>query len=432
MPRALAVPLRQVLLRRWRRGQSVPEIAAVLGLPARTVRHLIRQFRQGSTPADALAPQYPRCGRRRSWPNQLLVEHALNLRRHHPHWGAGLIRVFLKQRWRRQPLPTERTLQRWFHRAGLGPAARGRRPKGIRRRADEPHDVWQMDAVEQIRLGSGQRVSWLRLCDEYTGAMLYSKVFPVGRWSQVGGRAVQEQLRQAFTRWGRPRRLRVDNGAPWGSAGDLPTPLALWVLGLDVALTWNRPRRPRDNAVVERSQGVSQRWVEPHTCADAQELQRRLDRMDGIQRDQYPSKGGQSRTHAYPRLAHARRDYSSRWEARHWSLPRILESLSEYAVVRRVDRCGKVWLYDRSYAVGKAWAEHEVYVTLDAETREWSFQDATGHEIRRQPARQLTRANVRTLQIGRSAAPSRHGGKIQGRQQRQNYMSHLTAKLTVG
>jgi hypothetical protein len=288
-----------------------------------------------------------------------------------------------------------------------------------------------MDAVEQIRLGSGQRASWLRLTDEYTGAVLHSKVFPVGRWSQVGAAAVQEQLRQAFTRWGRPHALRVDNGAPWGSAGDLPTPLALWLLGLGVSLIWNRPRRPRDNAVVERTQGVSQRWVEAHTCADAEELQRRLDQMDTIQRDQYPSIGGHSRMQAYPRLAHSRRRYNAAWEARHWSLRRVLESLAEYAVVRRVDRCGKVWLYDRSYAVGKAWAGQEVYVTLDAATCEWSVQDASGREIRRQPARQLTRTRVRTLQIGRSPATQR-SGKTHGRPHRQNYVSHLTAKLSVG
>src|SRR5271157_1101411 len=29
-----------------------------------------------------------------------------------------------------------------------------------------------------------------------------------------------------------PARIRVDNGTPWGSAGDLPTDLALWLFGL--------------------------------------------------------------------------------------------------------------------------------------------------------------------------------------------------------
>jgi hypothetical protein len=35
-----------------------------------------------------------------------------------------------------------------------------------------------MDAVEQLRLGSKQGVSWLRLVDEYSGAFLGTTVFP--------------------------------------------------------------------------------------------------------------------------------------------------------------------------------------------------------------------------------------------------------------
>jgi hypothetical protein len=37
-----------------------------------------------------------------------------------------------------------------------------------------------MDASEQVRLGNGQRVSWLRLADEHTGAVLGTAVFPPG------------------------------------------------------------------------------------------------------------------------------------------------------------------------------------------------------------------------------------------------------------
>ena len=143
-------------------------------------------------------------------------------------------------------------------------------------------------------------------------------------------------------------------------------------------MTWNRPRRPRDNAVVERSQGVSQRWTEPPTCADAPELQERLDRLDAVQRERYPHVGRQSRAEAFPALAHSGRAYTPTWEAAHWSLQRVLDELSEYAVVRRVDRSGKVWLYDQSHWVGKAAVGREIYVTLDPEQRDGVFQDAKG------------------------------------------------------
>ena len=91
---------------------------------------------------------------------------ALHLRQQHPGWGAGLIRVMLQQQGI-EPLPAERTLQRWFARAGLGPAPPGRRPEAASRRATRPHDTWQVDAAEEIRLADDTRVSWLRIADEF-------------------------------------------------------------------------------------------------------------------------------------------------------------------------------------------------------------------------------------------------------------------------
>src|SRR5215831_5770740 len=86
---------------------------------------------------------------------------------------------------------------------------------------------------------------------------------PLGRWSDVHPRQVQTVLRQAFERWGRPGQVRVDNGAPWGSASDLPTELSLWLVGLQVTTIANPPRQPQKNGGVERSQGTGKRWAEP-------------------------------------------------------------------------------------------------------------------------------------------------------------------------
>ena len=56
------------------------------------------------------------------------MQAALALRREHPIWGAGLIRVMLRRQLPQDAPPAERTLQRWFVRAGLAPAPAGRRP----------------------------------------------------------------------------------------------------------------------------------------------------------------------------------------------------------------------------------------------------------------------------------------------------------------
>jgi len=204
--------------------------------------------------------------------------------------------------------------------------------------------------------------------------------------------------------------LRIDNGCPWGSTGELPTELALWLFGLGLEMTWIQPRCPQQNGVVERTQGVSKGWVEPETCADARELQERLEWSDDIHRNQYPSIAGQSRAHAFPELFHSGQEYSLTWERQHWSLDQVLIHLAEYVVVRRVSRDGKVSLYDRGHWIGKQWVGQQVYVNLDPDLREWVFAAEDGREIRRRPAEELTRANIMGLNVSRSrGGPAKEG-----------------------
>jgi hypothetical protein len=206
-------------------------------------------------------------------------------------------------------------------------------------------------------------------------------------------------LRRAFGRWGRPERFRVDNGVPWGSSGDLPPDLALWLIGLGIAVVWNPPRRPQKNGVVERSQGTAKRWAEPQACSSPEELQRRLEEMDGIQRQEYPCLRGRSRLEAFPRLSHSGRAYSPAWEGRHWSLAAVLRHVAGYAVPRRVDRSGMVSLYNRNHYVGVIHRGKTVYAMLDPEVREWVFADREGHQLRRHPAREINRRNILSLTV---------------------------------
>jgi len=176
MPRATELALRLALDRMVRAGASPSDIARRLGLPPSTVRGLVRRARQaGDTPA-ALLPRYHACGPRPPAPPSL--EPALDLRRRHPRWGAGRIRVELAEASPATPPPSVRTLQRWLKRHGLAPAPAGRSRGTAWRRAEEPHDVWEVDAADQKRIADGRMVSWLRVVDECTGAALHTRVFP--------------------------------------------------------------------------------------------------------------------------------------------------------------------------------------------------------------------------------------------------------------
>jgi hypothetical protein len=210
---------------------------------------------------------------------------------------------------------------------------------------------------------------------------------------------VQAELRRVFTVWGRPGQLRVDNGYPWGSAGDLPTDLALWLLGLSVGLLWNPPRRPQHNGVVERFQGVGKNWSEPQTCADAGQLQRRLDDLDRLQREAYPYQGQRSRSEVFAGLVHSGRPYSRGWEKAHWSWEQMAAGVAQVPVPRRVDQSGRVSVYNRNVYVSKLHQGRTVYVHLDVATREWVLLDERGGVLRRQAADELSQENVLRLEV---------------------------------
>lgn len=91
---------------------------------------------------------------------------------------------------------------------------------------------------------------------------------PIRRWNSVEPVQLKAVLQALMHRWGLPEALRVDNGASWGTQSSVPWALALCLVGLGVRVVYARPARSTPNAVVERSQGVLNAWVEPAACAN--------------------------------------------------------------------------------------------------------------------------------------------------------------------
>jgi len=176
MPAPIPVPVRQAIFQRSRKGTPVATLAEEFELSERTVRHLVRRFHDRGQ--AGLVPDYLGGATKSAAADDTVRRKALQMRAQHPNWGGGLIRVLLQEEL--GTCPCERTLQRWFRQAALTPAPAGRRPARDESRARQPHEVWQMDAAERMRLSSGQQVSWLRIADECSGAVLETRVFPPG------------------------------------------------------------------------------------------------------------------------------------------------------------------------------------------------------------------------------------------------------------
>ena len=410
MPAPIPADLRQQI---WDRHhllhQSAPAIAAALRLPPRTVRHLLGIFRVQGQPTQ---PRFDLCGRHPSPGFTALHQRALELRRDHPGWGAQrILAQMTADNASGQELPDPSTIRRWLHQADLAPAPRPRRAPPAPR-AGQVHEIWQMDAAEGKALRTGQKVSWLRLVDEASGAVLFSRVFPLPVWAGVAPVAVQAALRDAFTRWGRPKGLRVDNGKPWViTDSDLPSDLQMWLAGLAVAVHKNRPKVPQDNPLVERAQRTAADWGEPGTHDTAEQLQARLDEEDRIQREVYLFDGARSRTEAWPELRWLGNPYSAgAWEAIHWDHLLALGSLAGLRLRRLVSKEGRVSLYDHHHRVGLGYAGRRVDVTFCEFSGHWVFW-SDEQEVSRQPAWYLGGDNVRALQVRRRPERARRAAE---------------------
>jgi len=211
---------------------------------------------------------------------------------------------------------------------------------------------------------------------------------------------VRAQLRLWFGRWGLPGALRLDNGWPWGSWSELPTALALWLAGLGVGLTFNPPRQPRFNGVVEKSHDTAARWAEPGRCDSPDELQRRLDEADWVQRQEYPQAGGLSRAQLWPGLSQPLREYSAGWEEGNWSLGLAEGYLAGFAASRKVEAGGRVCLYNRRVLVGRRHAGRVAHVAYDPEQHDWVVTDERGSYWARVPAPEISREQIVGLRLG--------------------------------
>lgn len=188
MPAALALSIREEIVKRRQAGETFRRIARELKVSYAATRRMWERFEQEGN----LKPHYDRCRPPEVRKAARLHERAVELKQSHPSWGAGLIRLELSEQFPTEELPSERTLQRWFRRAGVGRTRVDTQPRVRVKRGRDPHEVWAMDAKEQIRLADGRYVSWLTITDEGSGAVLSATLFPhslLGSTRPVAGQA---------------------------------------------------------------------------------------------------------------------------------------------------------------------------------------------------------------------------------------------------
>lgn len=174
MPAALPNHQRAEIVERRQRGERFSSIARTMGISYEAVRKICHRY----VKTGELGPGYERCRHTEVRHDPAIYHEAVALKQAHPSWGAGLIWTELAEAFDEADLPSQRTLQRWFRRAGVQRTAADRTPQMRVKRGKQAHEVWAIDAKEAVQLADGSCVSWLTVTDEGSGAILDAQLFP--------------------------------------------------------------------------------------------------------------------------------------------------------------------------------------------------------------------------------------------------------------
>jgi transposase InsO family protein len=273
-----------------------------------------------------------------------LERKVIELRQQHRAWGGRKIRRRLADLGERE-VCSAGTVTAILRRHDLiDPVASEQRRQPARFENPAPNDLWQMDFKGHFPLARGGRCHPLTVLDDHSRYALVLQGCGNERTDTVRG-----HLTDAFARYGLPRRILCDNGAPWASSGtggwDGWTPLSLWLLRLGVTVIHGRPRHPQTQGKDERFHAtlVAEvlRW---HAFDDLPATQAAFDPWRDIYNTQRPHEAidlnvPAKRYHPSPRALPA-------------TLPQIVYPPGD--LVRVVSNNNGIGLHGKRYGVGRA------------------------------------------------------------------------------
>jgi putative transposase len=180
-------------------------------------------------------------------------EMVVQLRRTHG-VGARKLRWYLRQKRPGRPLPSVRTMHRWLKAAAQVERRRWRAPAGpavtvpAHVAPKRCNWVWSIDFKGRFHAGDGTPVDALTIRDMYSRFML--GIVPV---SPMSAARVRQGMIPIFRRYGLPRAIRVDRGAPFFGPGPHGwTRLSTWWIRLGIRVQFTRRNKSQDNGAHEQ------------------------------------------------------------------------------------------------------------------------------------------------------------------------------------
>lgn len=383
-------------------GLTDKEIGQQLGWSQRTVQKWRRRGQREGRGGLASSMGRPARGALSTYPQA--VREAVRCWRHaHPGWGPQTLHTELTKepRFGKQKLPAPSSIGRFLQEQGLSRSYQrhSELPESQTEQAQAVHELWELDARGYEYIPEVGVISLLNLNDRFSHLRLLSYPCWLGQkrcQRHANTEDYQIALRLAFSDWGRPQRVQVDRESVFydnRSSSPFPTRLHLWLLALDVALTFGRPHQPTDQGLTERSHQLwDAQCLQGQQYASWQALYLALrHRRDFLNRDlPCTSLDNQPPLQAFPEAAHSHRPYRPEAEAELMDLTRIYAYLQQGRWFRLASKDGTFSLGGQVYYVGTAWARQQVEITFQAADQHLLCHDEAGQLIKRLPIQGLT------------------------------------------
>lgn len=182
----------------------------------------------------------------------LIEESILNVKAHHPTWGAKKILNWLKQEQQETIWPAKSTIDELLKRHHLViPRKRKRYVAPYTEPfilCHKPNDIWSIDYKGQFVLGDQGMCYPLTITDNFSRYLLAVKGS-----ERISGKSSKQVLHNLFSEFGLPRAIRSDNGVPFAGTGlGGLSRLSVWFIKLGIIPERIRKGHPEENGRHER------------------------------------------------------------------------------------------------------------------------------------------------------------------------------------
>ena len=226
-----------------------------------------------------------------SFPHQTpetVVERLVVARKTHPTWGPRKLRAWLSEQPGAIALPAVSTIGEILKRNGLVRPRKRRLRVPIERLplapCGGPNEIWSIDFKGHAPTADGKRFYPLTVLDLYSRYFLKCEALLEPREAPV-----RAQLELAFREFGLPKRIRSDNGPPFGSTGiGGLTGLVVWLVKLGIVPERIEPGHPEQNGTLERLHRTLKAEAMKPPGANLAAQQRMFDRFRHEYNDERP------------------------------------------------------------------------------------------------------------------------------------------------